>query len=90
MLIPHLQPVVLTLYGVDGRARLGLKVSIKLAVLAKPTRVTQEGILLVVVDGPTLVALVDVLPTGATDTRMRGDRRLAPRTLEHLRTSLDG
>lgn len=85
----NLGSIIFTLDGVDSRARPGLKERVKLGILAKPARVAEEGVLLVVVDGPTLVALVDILPARPTHPRVGRDRRLAPRTLENLRTSLE-
>lgn len=37
---------------------------------------------------PALVTLVHILSAGSTHTGVSGDRRLAPRTLQHLRPSL--
>jgi hypothetical protein len=87
-LIANLCSVIFTLNGVDSRARPGLEERVKLGVLAEPARVAEEGIFLIVVDGPTLVALVDVLPARPTHPWVGRDRRLAPRTLENLGISL--
>ena len=84
----NLSSVIFTLYGVDGRARSGLKERVKLGIFAESTRVAEKWIFLVVVDGSTLVALVDVLPACPTHSWVGRDRRLAPGTLKNLRTSL--
>ena len=84
ILAANLSSVLLTLYGVNSRARPGLKERIKLGVLAEPTRVAEEGVFLIVVDGPTLVALVDILSACPTHSWVGRDRGLAPGTLKNL------
>lgn len=62
---------------------------IKLGVLAEPTRVTKERVLLVVVDGPALVALEDVLAAVGADARIGGHRGGAAGALQRLGRGLD-
>ena len=69
----NLGSVILALDGINSRARSGLEERVKLSILAEPTRVAEEGILLVVVDGSTLVALVDVLPACPAHPRVGRD-----------------
>lgn len=48
----HLLPVLFVLYGIHGTARLGVKHEVEACVFTETTRVTQEGVLLVIVNGP--------------------------------------
>ena len=80
----NLLSVILTLDGINSRTRPSLEEYIKLGVLAKPARVAEKRVFLVVVNGSTLVALVDVLTARATHPRVGGHGGLAPWTLENL------
>ena len=48
----HLLPVIFRLDGVNSRARSCFHDCVEFGILAEPTRVAEEGVLLIVVDGP--------------------------------------
>lgn len=48
----YLLAVLIILYRVHSTAGLGLQGEVKLGVLAEPTGIAEEGVLLVIVDGP--------------------------------------
>ena len=79
-----LLPVLLRLYRVHGAAGPGRQAVLELGVLAEAAAVAEEGVLLVVVDGPALVALEDVLPTVAADAGVGGDGGAAAGALQGL------
>lgn len=72
----------------DSAARFGRQRQLEFGVLTEAARVAKERILFVVVDGSTLVALIDILSTIGADARVSGDGGRATRTLEHLRRSV--
>ena len=49
---PYLLPVLLVLDGIHSAAGFGVQHEVKAGVFAETTRVAQEGVLLVVIDGP--------------------------------------
>lgn len=50
--MPYLLPVLFILDGVHRAARLGIQHEVKAGVFAEAAGITQEGVLLVVIDGP--------------------------------------
>ena len=76
--------IFLILDGLHGAALLGGHDKVKLGVLAVAARIAQKGILLVVVDGPALVALENILTAVAAHPGYSRHRSGTTRALKRL------
>lgn len=71
---PHLLAILLVLDGVHGAAGLGVEHEVEAGVFTEATGIAQEGILLIVIDGPERKAAAQNLQLKAAEAMEQTER----------------